>query len=524
MGEKKKRSIKNLVFAMVGQIITISVGLILPRLYITNYGSEINGLLNSINQYLVYLGLFEAGVGLCTQQALYKPVAEGDQYSINRILAATDYYYKRTGFYYLLSLIGLSAIYPLIIKSTIESWVVFLAMLLSGMGSVLPFWIQAKYRFFLIAEGKNYVLTTITTATTVLTGFLKAIMITAGAHVTTVLFVTFIIHLCFSLFLLLYIKKNYKWINLNVEPNKNAVSQKNYTLIHQIAGMIFQNTDVLLLTMFCDLKIVSVYSMYKLVISHLESILSMLSNSVEFVLGQTFQNNQEAYGKKIDSFESLYSGISFALFSVALFLFAPFMKLYTSGVEDITYVDPVLSILFITIALLTAARTPMIKTINFAGHFKKTTPQTLIETGINLIFSIIGVLTIGIYGVLLGTIAALLYRTNDVIVYANKVIMKRSPRKTYLTYVVNLITFFVVQLLLFMILNADNIDSYFDLVGVGICATAISLLLHISAQVATCPELRERIGMQLKKQRRNRAQERACKEQKVLKNSIDTSV
>ena len=75
-----------------------------------------------------------------------------------------------------------------------------------------------------------------------------------------------------------------------------------------------------------------------------------------------------------------------------------------------------------------------------------------------------------------------------------------------------------------MILNADNIDSYFDLVGVGICATAISLLLHISAQVATCLELRERIGMQLKKQRRNRAQERACKEQKVLKNSIDTSV
>ena len=43
------------------------------------------------------------------------------------------------------------------------------------------------------------------------------------------------------------------------------------------------------------------------------------------------------------------------------------------------------------------------------------------------------------YGVLLGTIAALLYRTNDVIIYANWNILGRKPWKTYRRWIQNTI-------------------------------------------------------------------------------------
>lgn len=55
----------------------------------------------------------------------------------------------------------------------------------------------------------------------------------------------------------------------------------------------------------------------------------------------------------------------------------------------------------------------------------------MIEAAINVIVSIAAVQFIGIYGVLLGTIAALLYRTNDFIIYANTKILMRSPKKEY---------------------------------------------------------------------------------------------
>ena len=491
MNENKKRSIKNLIFSILGQIITIAIGLVVPRLYITSFGSEINGLLNSASQYVVYLSLFEAGVGAVTLQALYKPVAEDNKDSINSILAATHYYYKKTSLYYFLGLVILSAIYPFIAKSEVNYWIVSGSVFLTGIGNVIVFALQGKYKLLLEAEGKNYITTNLTTIITVLTGIAKIVLIMLGFNVLVVLLASFIIHCLQTCYILIYIRLKYKWLNLKVEPNIKAIEQKNYTLLHQIAGLIFQNTDVLILTIVCGLKVVSVYAMYKLIISHLESILNIISNSFNFILGQTFQTDKERFKERIDFFESMYSSISFALFATALFLFVPFMKLYTQGAEDINYADYKLALLFVAIALLTAARVPMLRTINYAGHFKLTTPQTIIETIINLIVSIIGVFIWGIYGVLLGTIIALLYRTNDVIIYSNVKLLNRSPLKTYLIYCVNIMVFFLLQLIFYACFQKWEINTYFDFLGVGCISAIIALLLSVTAQYICFPQNRK---------------------------------
>ena len=298
MNGHKERVTKNVLFSVLGQIITISIGLLLPRIYMVNFGSEIHGLLNSANQYVVYLGLFEAGVGAVTLQALYKPVAENDKNSINSILSATNYYYKKTSIYYLIGLILLSIIYPFIVRSSLEYWLVFGTIFLSGAGNVIVFALQAKYRFLFEAEGKVYVMVNLNTIVTVLTGLSKILLVALGFNIIVVLLVSFLIHCLRTVYILFYIKKHYKWLNLNVEPNGQAISQKNYTLLHEISGLIFHNTDILILTAFCDLTVVSIYSIYKLIVTHLESILSIASNSFNYILGQAFQTDKEIFKPK----------------------------------------------------------------------------------------------------------------------------------------------------------------------------------------------------------------------------------
>ena len=73
------------------------------------------------------------------------------------------------------------------------------------------------------------------------------------------------------------------------------------------------------------------------------------------------------------------------------------------------------------------------------GIFKQTQVRSIIESAINLTVSLVLVFKIGMYGVLLGTIAALLYRTNDVIIYANWNILGRKPWKTYRRWIQNTI-------------------------------------------------------------------------------------
>ena len=255
--------------------------------------------------------------------------------------------------------------------------------------------------------------------------------------------------------------------------------------------MIFQNTDVIILTIFCDLEVVSVYTIFKLITTHLETLLEIPLNSISFVLGQMYHTNKVEYTKQIDIVESLNSALVYAVFSVALYLFIPFMRLYTEGVSDAFYTDSWLALLFVSVAILNKTRTPMNITINIAGHFRNTVSRAVCEMVINLVVSLVGVYFWGIYGVLLGTIVALLYRTNDMIIYANRRILLRSPLKTYAIYLVNFVLFILNQILFKMLFSGKSCDSYFEFLVIGSICSVLAIITMLGGQIlffSTCRE------------------------------------
>ena len=487
--DNRKKALNNLLSSSVQQAVTIVIGLLIPRLVITGYGSETNGLLNSVNQFMVYLALFEAGVSSASVQALYKPIATDNRQEINAILSATHKYYLRTGVLYFGGLILASLLYPFLTDSALDYGTIAAVVFLSGITNGISFFFQGKYVVFLLAEGRAYVYTRVVTVITVLAGLSKVMLLYFGFNVTVVLAASFVIHLLSPVCIYRYIKREHSWISVKETPNSQAISQKNHVLIQQIASMVFHNTDVLILTVFCSLKVVSVYSLYKLVITNLENLLAILYNGFGFSLGQTYQVDKAKFTKQINVYETCYSVLAFTLFSAALHLLLPFMQLYTRGVTDINYCDPVLPWLFVSIALLTAMRSTSLYVINFAGHFRQTTPQTLLEAGLNLAISIGTAPVFGICGVLSGTIAALLYRTADVILYSNRKLLNRSPWKTLSIHLANLL---VLVLLWWIYSGLDlTIQSYLSFAAVGAADVLVTFVLLLAVQCLLQPELRK---------------------------------
>ncbi len=476
----RKKSVYNLICSTFGQLITIGIGLVLPRLFIISYGSDVNGLLTSINEILVYLSLFEAGVGALAMQALYKPVANDNKGSINAILSAVNIHFKKITFFYLLSLLIIAFVYPLIVQVDLPYIWVFLIILFSGLGNVIVFFFQIKYKVLLQAEGKNYLIVNSQTIILVLTNSAKLVLILLGFNVVAVVISTFFINLIQTAFILVYIKKNYKYVDLSVKPNMSALNQTNSMLVHQVSGLIFYNTDVLVLTLFCGLDVVSVYSIYKMIVMNIGSFVGIILSSVSFHMGQTFNTNIKLFKKMIDAFEMYYSSIAFALMVVTLNMFMSFITLYTQGVSDTNYILTFMPLLVVAIELLTYMRVPMMSTINYAGHFKQTQKSSVIETIINVTVSLSCVYFLGIYGVLIGTVCALLFRTNDVIIYTNTKILCRSPKHTYLIHAVN-ITLFVSITFLYNLLNI-GINSYWDFVVVAFPFTVISIIVFSAVQ------------------------------------------
>ena len=163
----------------------------------------------------------------------------------------------------------------------------------------------------------------------------------------------------------------------------------------------------------------------------------------------------------------------FALYNIALIFIIPFMELYTSGIKDINYLDYKVAVLFSVFYVMTGARACCADLINYAQHFRKTQTRCIIEAAINLTVSIIAVIFWGIYGVLIGTIVALIYRMNDMFIYANVRILHRSPWISYKRFISNSIIFTIITVISKWI--PWHLDSYFSIIGYA-CVSGIIIL------------------------------------------------
>ena len=466
------KGIKNVVFGLLSQILTIAVGIIIPRLVLVNLGSEANGLLNSVGNILAYMSLLEAGVGTATLQALYKPCATDDHDSTNSIMAATNFFYRRTGIIYLAIVIIISIVYTFIIKSDLPRFDVFIVVLLSGLSGVLSYFFQGKFKIFLSAEGKTYVNTNIVTIVHIGTSITKAILLYVGFGVVAVQVSVF----CFALLqiavYIIYMRRHYPWLNVKVKPNFDAISQRNSVLVHQISGLIFSNTDVLLLTIFTSLKEVSVYSMYAMIYGMVQSLAIVFYNSYTYALGQTYNTDRARFFRMFDAFEVMTMMVTFSLYCICRVIMNPFLELYTAGVTDIRYVDRYLPWLFAVFYLLHNGRTSSGIAIAIAQHFSQTKWRSILESIINVTVSLICVYKFGIYGVLMGTIAALLYRTNDMIIYAAR-ILGRSCWITYRRWLLNMGIFGILTI----VFNYFEItaNDYLELLVIAVIVSVVTV-------------------------------------------------
>lgn len=479
-----KKGVYNILVNILSQVITLGLGIVIPRLVLVNLGSEANGLMNSVNQILAYVALLEAGVGTASLQALYGPVASGDQDAANRILAATNYFYKRTGTLYFFVILALTFVFPLTLESSLPRsdimWVIFL----SGMPGVVNYYFQGKFRLLLQAEGKSYILTTLTTVIHVFTSISKILLLLNGFDIVALQIMYLFFNLAQMSFILVYMKRHYQWLDLKVKPDFPAISQSQNALVHQISTFVFNNTDMLVLTYFCGLSTVSVYSMYTLFFGIIATMISNFSGA-NFILGQTFHTDRERYIKLHDTYELYSMTLTFCLYSITNLFILPFLKLYTDGIQDISYVDKYLPYLFIATYLLSNGRSASSLAINYAGHFRQTQWRSLLESAINIGVSLLSVYHFGIYGVLFGTIAALLYRTNDIILYASKHILRRSPWITYRRWLLNLGLFVVVTVVGKWLLSFVDLGSYVSIIGwaVAACIVVVPLFFVVVSLV-----------------------------------------
>lgn len=433
--------IKNIMSNIFYQLTMIISGLVVPILIIKQYGSEINGLNASISQVISYLHLVEAGIGMASVHALYKPLAHKEYTQINSILSATRQLYNKAGVLFLILILVLCMIFPLLINENIDNTIIIGLILVLGFGGVIEYFLHGKYRVLLLADQKGYIIFYLQSIAVVVSTAIKIYLIYESYNIVFVQAIATLIFILRVLVLKMYIEKKYQNLNYNSIPDISKLSKKNSVFIHQIAFLVLNSTDIIIITIFLNLNLVSVYSVYNIVFAAIGGlIISLSSTSLSAAFGYLIAlKDEKRLVKGYVFYEFFYFIILFGIYTIALVMMLPFIKLYTEGVTDVDYIDERLPILFVLVGILNHIRNPMVAVINAAGHFKETQNKALVEVLINLGLSISLVNIYGLYGVLIGTIVAFIYRTLDTIIHVHKNILHKSPSQTFKRLLLNAI-------------------------------------------------------------------------------------
>lgn len=429
---RTKAALYNLVTTGLLQLITIIVSFITPRVMMSEYGSEVNGLITSITLFITYFNLVEAGLAGTAVHALYKPLALKDYKSVSGIVSAAKHFYSQAGYIFVLLTLGMATIYPVFVKTgALTPFYVGVLVLTLGVSGSLEFFTLAKYRVLLTADQKTYVISLASIANVIISTAIIVILVHFNVNVVIVRIVALFSVFVRSLILILYINIRYKYVNYSETPIKESLNKRWDVLYWQITTHIQTGSTVVIATIFTNLATVSVYAVYQLILNGVKALLNVFINGLYTSFGDVIARGQHETLKKVyREFEFVYYNLIAVVFSISMITLMPFIRIYTQGITDTNYDIPLLGFLIILDGLLYTIKVPQGMLVQSAGLYTETKKQVTIQGLIAVAFGVALAPYYGLPGIMVGMLLSNVYRWIDLLFFIPRNVTKLPIRNT----------------------------------------------------------------------------------------------
>lgn len=488
---RKKKLILNTITSLILQITIIISGFIIPRFILSAYGSEVNGLVQSVTNFLGVIAYLELGVGAVVQSALYKPLVKKDKDQISRIFVSATRFFHRLALILLIYVIILTFVYPLITHSNFSFLYTATLIIAMSISSFAQYYFGVANRLLLTADQKGYVQYLAQIITLILNTIACVILIKIGANIQIVKLTTSIIYLARPLALTIYVDKNYD-INKKIHYIEEPIKQKWNGIAQHIAAIVLDNTDTLVLTILSTLNNVSIYSVYYMIVYGIKQLITSLTSGIQSLIGELWAKQELNNLKNLFGWAewSIHTGVTF-LFGCTSVLVVPFVQVYTRGINDTNYIVPSFALLITIAHALHGLRVPYHMLILAAGHYKQTQNNYIITTIINLLISIITVKMWGLVGVAVGTLMAMLYQTIWMAWYDSKFLLKWSFMNFFKQFLTDIITY----VLAFLICTSLSITSinYFSWIIMAIKTSLIWIFVILFINLIIYPNYMKKL-------------------------------
>ena len=466
---RTNNSIKNIKSSLIMTFINVILGFICQRIFAYTLGTVslgINGLFSNI---ISFLSIAELGIGTAIIFNMYKPIAQNDKEKIKSLMKLYKKSYNIITLIIICLGIILSLFLPLImgqnnikiINSNINIYIIFYLFLLDTVSSYL----LTYKRSILYANQKNYIINTYHTICIIIMYILQIASLILFKNFYVFLIIKVISKILENILINIRVNKEYTFLKenteeLNIEYKNDIKKRVKASIYHNIGGYIVLSTDSLIISNFIDLNAVGLYSNYLMIINALNSFLGQIFNSIIPSVGNLLV---EENNKKINDLCDNFNYINFFIYSISSCLIyaciQPFIVIWLG--KEFLFSNIVALILAINF-YFQGMRQTMQVFAQAGGIVYENRFIPLIESILNIVFSIIFVKLLGISGVFIGTIIssfAVHFYSYPIFVY--KKLLKRKPIEYINQFIKKTIIYLIMIIIVYILINLISIQNIY---------------------------------------------------------------
>ncbi len=480
-----ENSIKNIITALLCNLITIIISFISQNILVNNLGIEYSGLNGVFTNIISMLSIVELGIGSQIIYHLYKPIAEKDTIKIKKLM---NFYKKCYNTIAIIVVVVGLLIMPFIKffigNNSIPENLYFIYILFIADSAVS--YLIAYKRSIIYANQKNRYVDLIHIIYMLVMNSLQILVLFTIKNYVVYLLIKIVCRLFENILINYLANRMYPEIMKNnkekldddvIDDIKKRVKA---LIFHQIGGYLVLGTDSIIISKFLGLAISGIYASYTLIINAANTLLSQIFSAVTSSVGELLVEDNKEKSYEIYKKMTFLNFWIYGLASIGMaFTINPLVTLWL-GTEY-------------TFSNLTA----LIFAINFYAQGMRRTMQTfasaggicyenrfvpIIEAVINLIVSIGLVLWIGLEGVIIGTIvSSLVLHFYGFPKYIYNPLFNRKKIDYILEFLKYTVIIAIAFILVFFAINSISIGNVLQklIISIIICLVIVNLFLYI---------------------------------------------
>jgi len=400
---RTKYSLYNAISAIGLTLVNGLLGIIVTRQIISRFGSDFNGLNSTVNQIINVLLILEGGFALASNVALFAPISSGDYATANGIMKATRNKFRSIGIIFLLAGTVIAIAYSFAVNTGLSREFVFTVIMMAVVPQAVNLYFSTTYRVLLQTQQKEYVISAFTALTIGAGHIANIIMIRHGGQMWMVRFITMAFALLNSLLIVGYTRRTNSFIDLSQGAKPELIKGTGDVMAQKITGVIYTSWPIVFLSISRNggTMLASVYAVYNSVFVMIKALLHAAIDAPRLGFGQMLtERSREEVWPVYKQYEFLAIIFTFIAMTTGAALIMPFIRLYTSGIDDINYYDLTIAILMILIGMVEMIHIPSGHLINMSGNFRISKYFQIIACAVLIVsMSVLGMLY-GVYGML----------------------------------------------------------------------------------------------------------------------------